>query len=270
MITGPLLFARYAFPPNAAGLCGPPDSAALGGYAAAGESGELIRLASQFAGAWPYLLLIAAANGIADPLDRRVVEAYWVGNGLLDNVRIADYGAFLDERFRGRAGRGWESIAAAIPAGAVPHHSFHVFCVYPWTGLLREGRTEPALRILDSCRISWGQVVTAEPLIVARRPLTWDGRVLALGPPAPCEVAAGFVGGLRPGDWASLHWNSVCDRLSPAQLRALLRYTTRHLVLYNAPASAPLHHPPERHVLELTAERVTNAPRNATGLRSSW
>lgn len=236
MITGPLLFTRYAFPPNERGLCGPADSAALRGHAAAGESTqELVRLARQFAGAWPYLRLIAAANRIADPLDRRVVEAYWVGNGLLENVRIADYGAFLDGRFRGRAGGGWDSIAAAIPAGAVPHHSFHVFCVYPWTGLLRDGRAEPALHILDSCRISWGWVVSTQPLVVARRPLTWDGRVLALGPPGPCDVTPGFVTHLAEGDWVSLHWNSVCDRLTDPQVRALRRYTYRHLTLYNAP-----------------------------------
>lgn len=205
------------------------------GHAEAGAAGPGLRqLARAFAGAWPYLELIAAANGIADPLDERVVAAYWVGNSLLENVRMADYGAFLDGRFRVRAGRGWAPIARAIPAGALPHHSFHVFCVYPWTGLLREGRTEPSLRVLDSCRISWGRILTTDPLVVLRRPLTWDGRVLALGSPVPRQVTAGFVTGLRPGDWVSLHWDCVCDRLAPAQLRALRRYTVRHLRLASA------------------------------------
>ncbi len=232
MTAGPLLFIRYAFPPNERGLCGPADAAAVRGHAAAGEAGpELAQLARGFAGAWPYLRLIAAANRIDDPLDERVVEAYWVGSPLLENVRMADYGAFLDERFRGRAGRGWAPIARAVPAGALPHHSFHVFCVYPWTGLLREGRTEPSLGVLDSCRISWGRVLATDPLVVLRRPLTWDGRVLALGPPAPCPVTAGFVAGLRPGDWVSLHWGCVCDRLDLTRLRALRRYTARHLRL---------------------------------------
>jgi hypothetical protein len=237
LIAGPLLFARYAFPPNERGLCGPADSAALRGYALAtqpapGEADpDLTWLAGQFAGAWPYLQLIAAANGLADPLDTRVVEAYWVGNSLLDNVRVADYGAFLDERFRRQAGRGWQSIAASIPAGAVPHHSFHVFCVYPWTGLLRAGQAEPSLQVLDNCRISWGRVLTADPLVVSRRPLTWDGRELALGPPAPCQATAGLVTGLCPGDWVSLHWNCACDRLSVAQVQVLRRYSARHLHL---------------------------------------
>jgi Family of unknown function (DUF6390) len=235
MISGPLLFARYAVPPNDRGLCGPADNAAMRGYASAGLPGPDLRLlAGQFAGAWPYLQLIAAASAIADPLDRRVVEAYWVGNGLLDNVRVAEYGAFLDERFRHRAGRGWAPIAATIPAGALPHHSFHVFCVYPWAGLLRDGRTEPSLYVLDSCRISWGSVLSADPLVVERRPLTWDGHILTLGLPVPCQVDAGFVAGLRPGEWVSLHWNSVCDRLTPSGLRALRRYSARHLQLVNA------------------------------------
>ncbi len=192
---------------------------------------DLARLAGQFAGAWPYLQLIAAASGLADPLDTKVVEAYWVGNSLLDNVLVTDHGDFLDQRFRRQAGQGWQAIAAAIPAGAVPHHSFHVFCVYPWTGLLRAGRAEPSLQVLDNCRISWGRVLTTEPLVVARRPLTWDGHELALGPPAPCQAAAGLVTGLCPGDWVSLHWNCVCDRLSVPQLRALRRYSARHLRL---------------------------------------
>ncbi len=57
-------------------------------YGAAGASdGGLAELARTFEGAWPYLSLIAAANRIDDPLDPRVVEAYWVGNALLDRVR---------------------------------------------------------------------------------------------------------------------------------------------------------------------------------------
>jgi Family of unknown function (DUF6390) len=229
---GALLFARYAFPPNDRGLCGPADHAALREHAASGVAGPgLAALARGFDGAWPYLQLIAAANRITDPLDSRVVEAYWVGNRLLDNVRISDYGAFLDERFRHRAGRGWENIAQALPRGAVPHHSFHVFGVYPWAGLLRAGRADPSLQVLDHCRISWGQVITTEPLMVAQRPLTWDGRKLSLGAAAPHPVATGFVTGLRPGEWVSLHWDCVCDRLTQPQLRALRRYTARHLRL---------------------------------------
>jgi hypothetical protein len=32
----------------------------------------------------------------------------------------------------------------------------------------------------------------------------------------------------------SVHWDCVCDRLTPSQLRALRRYTARHLRLASA------------------------------------
>lgn len=44
-----------------------------------------------------------------------------------------------------------------------------------------------------------------------------------------------FVTGLRPGDWVSLRWDCVCDRLSQPQLLALRRFTDRHLRLAMVP-----------------------------------
>ena len=52
-------------------------------------------------------------------------------------------------------------------------------------------------------------------------------------PPEPCQVSAGFVAGLSHGDWVTVHWDRVCDRLSQAQLLALRRYTARHIHLAN-------------------------------------
>ena len=133
MTGGPLLFARYAYPPNALGLCGADVRRTLLEYGAAGESdGGLSELARTFEGAWPYLELIAGANGISDPLDPRVVEAYWVGNDLLGHVTPASLAHHVDARFRGRLGRTREHVFDAVAAGAVPHHCFHVFAVYPW------------------------------------------------------------------------------------------------------------------------------------------
>ena len=80
-LSGALRFAAYAYPPNALGYCGPDESHQLLEQLAAGvDDPDLRRLARGFEGAWPYLELIAGANGIRDPLDSRVVEAYWVGN----------------------------------------------------------------------------------------------------------------------------------------------------------------------------------------------
>jgi hypothetical protein len=44
---------------------------------------------------------------------------------------------------------------------------------------------------------------------------------------------SGFVAGLAVGDVVSLHWDWVCDRLSPRQLERLKHFTARHLRIAN-------------------------------------
>jgi len=241
MTAGPLLFARYAYPPNALGLCGADVRRTLLEYGAARESdGGLAELAQTFEGAWPYIELIAGANGILDLLDPRVVEAYWVGNELLDRVRPGELGRHIEERFGRRLGRARESVAHAASAGAVPHHCFHVFAVYPWLGLIRTGVVDEPLRILDQCRITPAVVtrVEGEMLDVLARPLLWDGTRLYLGEPRARtarwqEAGLAFVARPNPGELVSLHWNFVCDILPSASARRLCRATDRALDAVN-------------------------------------
>lgn len=246
--SGPALFARYAYPPNALGYCGPGDPAALLEAAAeGGETAELSQLAARFEGAWPYLQLIAACNGVAEPLDRRVVEAYWVGNALLSRVPAGALWRSLDDRFHYRAGRLFEPMAAAVPLGGAPHHSFHVFAVYPWLGLLRAGMEGPPLTVLDRCRIRWGRVeaLTGDLALVRNRVLTFDGSRLVLGDEQVEEVhrsldSVGFVTDLAAGDVVSLHWDWICDRLGEPELANLQRWTAHNLAVVNAtPAPGP-------------------------------
>ena len=239
--SGPVLFARYAYPPNSLGYCGPSDAAEL--FGAAAEGADLVGLASlaaRFEGAWPYLQLIAACNRITDPLDRRVVEAYWVGNELLDGVPPAVLVASLADRFERRSRGDFEAIAAAVPLGAVAHHSFHVFGVYPWLGLLRAGMEGAPLTVLDRCRIRWGTVVDTDGdvVTVSNRVLRFAGHRLELGEERIEHARAGahavrLVQGLCPGDTVSLHWDWVCDRLEPAALGNLRRTTARTLRAVN-------------------------------------
>ncbi len=248
MTSGPVLFTRYAHPPHALGYCGPGRPTELLAQAAfvdatGGDDRGLRRLAAGFEGAWPYLQLIAAANGLEDPLDRRVVSAYWVGNGLLDRVTPRLLHDSMDERFRSRAGLGWWRLEEVVGPNAVPHHNFHVFAVYPWVGLLRAGRlVEEPLRVLDSCRIRWGEVIEVGEgeVHVLSRPLTYDGHLLSLGPAVP-QVALRHPDGLGPplavGDTVSLHWDWVCDRLDAAGVATLRHRTEQVLHVVNA---APL------------------------------
>ena len=239
--TGPALFARFAYPPNELGYCGPDNASVLLATNSAAAEQQIAEHARQFEGAWSYLEIIAAAAGIADPLDPRVVEAYWIGNELLDNVDPEALVAQLRERFGDQSGASW--------APGLPHHGFHVFAVYPWVGLLRRGTgNDVALSVLEQCRIRWGQVLEldGERVRVQARPLVLTEGRLELGPPGEQSAAWSMAGRSlltsvdphRPpvaaGDEVAMHWDWVCDVLSPAQVAELESRTADQLARTNA------------------------------------
>lgn len=238
-IPGPVLFARYAYPPNRLGLCGPSDAPALRDGAIEGDVDELREMARGFEGAYPYLQLIAHEAGFADPLDRRVVEAYWLGNDLSAGVRPRALDRDLEGRFRDRmTWRDWGWLQLAVEGGSRPVHAFHVLEIFPRAGLMRGGEA-PILETMDACRIRWGTVVGVEPgtlLVMAPRLELVDGK-LRLGSPQPEAVTAWRDAGGPADDLlgttVSLHWGWACDRLTRRQLDGLVAWTTRALAIAN-------------------------------------
>lgn len=239
---GALLFGRYAFPPNRLGYCGPDDHPALFQYVTQGVTDQgLIDLERRFDGAFPYLRLIAQANNIPDPFDRRVVEAYWIGNGYLERVTASPFYDSLGERCRNRMDpRSFEWLASKLESGARPHHNFHVFEVYLRAGLVRDNRANIGLTRMDSCRISWGCVaeVDGAELVVERPALELREGKLALTEPRAFRAlrqldGRGFADDAQPGDYVSIHWNWVCEKLEDSSLRRLIANTRRYLATAN-------------------------------------
>jgi Family of unknown function (DUF6390) len=218
------MFARYAFPPNELGYCGPEDA----------DLDEIANRAREFDGAWPYLEAIAATTG-AKPLDAAVVRAYWVGGRLLADL---DPGALLHRLRAAFAGQA-TGLLADVPS-ATAHHSFHVCVVYPWVRFLGRGDPATPLHVLQSCRIRWGTVqrVVGDEVEVMSAPLEFDGRSLALGVPAP-EVIRWRKGGSAlttapaEGDVVAAHWGWMCERLATSDIEALELGTATTLDLVN-------------------------------------
>ncbi len=236
-LTGSLRFVRYAFMPNRLRYCGTDDNRTLFEYGIEQVvDGGLTPLLRGFTGALPYLHLIARSNGIADPFDDRVVEAYWIGNDLLTGVEVRQLHDALTERFgKQLQGRTRDWVLGKAPAGARPHHNFHVFDVHSRVGEL--GHT---IETMDQCRISWGRVMRVDgaELEVERQPLVLVDGKLALGPCRPERVARqvegrGFADAASAGDWVSLHWGWVCEVITSRQQTNLSRYTRGHLLLAN-------------------------------------
>jgi hypothetical protein len=239
--TGPLdgmvRFIRYGFMPNRLRYCGGDENRLLFDHAVEQVvDGGLKSHLQKFTGALPYLKLIARANGIPDPFDPRVVDAYWIGNDLLDVVEVRQLYDSLLERFgKQLQGRTKDLVLGKAPAGARPHHSFHVLDVHS-----RVGELGQSLATMDHCRVSWGTVVdvVGVELLVDRVPLLLEQGKLVLGPPVRERVmrqldGRGFVGGARAGDVVSIHWGWACEVLTGSQHQRLERYTRHHLAIAN-------------------------------------
>jgi hypothetical protein len=222
---GAALFARYADAPNALGYCGPPEGIGT-------TEAEIRAAARRFSGVWPYLQVLARLTDTPDPLDARLVEAYWLGRDL--GVDQAEFGRELLAVLGRGAGAYWRHLNGDLLAEAAPDHGFHVFGVYPWSRLLGAG-PQP-LEVLDSCRIRWGTVVGLDPLTVSSPRLTWDGTGLGLGDPTVGPVAGE---GVAVGDTVAVHWDRLVDVLTPDQAEVLTTSTAHRLALTTARLRIP-------------------------------
>jgi hypothetical protein len=230
------MFARYAHAPNALGYCGPPLGATLRG----GSVDDVRTAATKFSGAWPYLQVLSKMTGIADPLDYRLVESYWLGGGLGADL---DPAGFVDELLAiigPRAGRYWSHLDADLVCEAVANHCFHVFAVYPWSRLLGRGMDEHPLNVLDNCRITWGTVLSrdGDEVEVSCRGLVFDGHALDLSAPSARRLRV-WVDGYSAvpdvvvGDDVAVHWGRLCGRLVSEQVSVLADVTARQLRVTN-------------------------------------
>lgn len=230
--------ARYSYRPFSLGFCGPQESLAkkvITDYLLGEKNLEskVRKIFSRFIGAYPYYHLIARQNKIKDTFDPRVVEAYWVGNRLLEKVKKRDMALMILGAF---VFFGWLPLPKArkiiedLPAGVWPHHSFHVLFLGSVTDTV-----EIRGKAIDLCRIAWGQVkgVSGDKLTVVYKPLVIKPKP-RLGAMVKKEISyePNFGVKIKAGDWVSFHWDFVCDKLDKNQVKNLEKYTLHNLKLY--------------------------------------
>lgn len=232
---------RYAFGPNRLHYCGPDKAGEIAAYLENNaEDAGLKSLLTQFQTMYPYLRQIATSNHIKDPFDDKVVEAYWLGNELLEHVTKRElHRHLIDNLFiPKRIGmKSFRTVEEKIAQGAVPHHSFHVFDIWKRTGHLEKEHTAESM---DSCRISWGKIIeTSGPfLTVETEPLIYAGGKLVLGTPIVKKITRGLeaevdIDEAKVGDIVSIHWDIPCEVITPKQASILKSYTLKHLSLAN-------------------------------------
>ncbi|MEK9180983.1 MAG: DUF6390 family protein, partial [Patescibacteria group bacterium] len=240
-LSGVLRCSHYSFGPNRLHYCGPDANSEILAYINNDSADPGLEvLLKNFRTLYPYLKFIASANNIADPFDERVVEAYWIGNELLQNVsRQALYSHLIDEQeIKKRLGsKDFRWIEEKIARRAVPHHSFHVLNIWMRTGHEQRAHT---LESMDACRVSWGKVLAVDGpnVIVETEPLIYQDGKLFLGSPVQKKLTRRLesehdIEQLKPGTIISIHWDVPCEVISERQAAALKKYTLRSLELAN-------------------------------------
>jgi len=189
---------------------------------------------------YPYLRHIAWSNNIRDPFDERVIEAYWIGNELLDTIDKKRFYRYLLEELEVKKKMGLKSFDVVIEKlrrGAVPHHSFHVMNVW-----LQQSTKSPEeiLENIELCRISWGKVqhIDGPTLTVETEPLRIEQRTLVLDTPIIKKITRGLdanyeIEQLKVGDSITMHWGVPCEVITEEQIKMLRKYTERHMRLVN-------------------------------------
>ena len=233
---GVQLAARFSLATNRLKYCGPAEAEpALYRTIVEGQDLEASRTnLLRFEALEPYLAAIAAKHG-RDPLDPDVVEAYWIGNELLDDFTREDFRAILDVLTRrGLPKTMAETFAAHLPERPLPHHTFHVS--YVGVGNVT-GHVKTTLPNMEACRASWARVlrVTKDGLEVEKPALAYARGRISIGPTSKETVAYDprMLPDVRNGDHVALHWNWPALVLTDGQLANLKEYTQRSLEAAN-------------------------------------
>lgn len=233
--------AYYAFMPNRLGYCGPDQSRNLLEYGALRASDDGLKLIlKNFEALYPYLKLIAESNHIRDPFDIRVVESYWIGSDLLNNVSMPRLCTHLldEQKLRKKMPKKILShVLNKVSMGAKPHHSFHVLNIVKRTGHID---LYHSISSIDACRIGAGKIkkIAKSYFLVDIQPIVLKNGGLHLGKSIPKKIIRSlddktFIKDPRIGDWISVHWGWACEILSKRQVSELKRWTLYNLALAN-------------------------------------
>ncbi len=226
------LVAKYSFITNKLRYCGPHDSyLRFLDYIKnpSKQLGEEIKsYIKRFEGLQPYLHLIAKKHNLNE-FDHKVVEAYWLGNDLLDEFNQED----LKEIIKALSERGLpksyaEKLCTNIP-NMTPHHSFNV--IYVGVGKVT-GSVKFNIKNINNCLIRLGEIVevTNNKVTVKQKPYVYDENKLILSEETEEELdyLPDFVS-LSKGDIVSIHWNFVVDKLNTEQHNNLIKYTNYNI-----------------------------------------
>ena len=229
------LAAKYSFMPNRLKYCGPDDAdQILHDFVIDGSNFEIVKdIFNEFEALKLYLDLIAEKNN-KKPFDKKVIEAYWIGNSLIENIKKDEIKSLILNEFtkKGLPKSSAQKLAQSVPNNALPHHSFHVFHIHSITGKLLATSGN-----MDKCRITAGKVkeIKEKSLIVEYQPIVADKKIrLGALKEKEIEFNSKFIPNLKVNDYVSMHWDFAVEKLTKKQIENLEKYTKKNIDAMNS------------------------------------
>lgn len=226
------LASLFSYSPNHKGYCGR-DSAgdAFTQCITKGHCSTVPKELKHFIVLYPYLRTIAALTGLS-PFDYKVIEAYWIGNNLLENIQVSGYEVLLKE-FTKQGVPSWliDSLKKKKPKQFIPNHLFQVLHI----GVGQASGSVPFdIRSINSCMIRWGKVIAEKAdskIVISLKKLSQSkkGYKLKSVKEVMSSEACPFF---KPkvGDLVAVHWGHVVKRLTKREETNLTYWTEQTLI----------------------------------------
>ena len=230
------LAARFSYITNALEYCGPKEAGKqIKEYILRRDNEKyLIKSLSRFEGMYPYLKAIADKNK-KDVFDYDVVEAYWIGNSLLDSFEDKNIKKIILTLIeRGLPKSIGAKLIADLPSGFKPHHSFNVF--YVGVGRIT-GSVETTLHNMNKCMISCGKVVNLRKnkILIKTKNIVKKNNKFSFGEETAKTVSfmPELIKNIKKNDFVAVHWDFAPVKLTSKQVKNLDKYTEKTLKIMN-------------------------------------
>lgn len=224
------LVSRFSLPPNSLGYCG--ENSAVENFKKCVVDGicdPVKEEIEKFIVLHPYLKTLSEISG-KSKFSYEVVEAYWLGNSLLDEVTAAHYDILLRNfEEQGVPSTLIHELRGNPPKKFIPIHLFQV--LRPGVGRA-SGSVPFNIESVDNCMIRWGEVQDRRDgrylVDLNSLSLKKDKYILTKISSEALEVP-GFTPALGLGSVVAVHWGQIVKILTEKEERNIELWTQKVL-----------------------------------------
>ncbi len=216
-------------PPNRLGYCGPAESWKVFQKFISNPNEENAATAQKqlkhFTALFPYLELIADANSLK-PFDLDVIEAYWTGNSLLENVSYSEIQkTILSFQNFGLPKSIAEKKASQLPKQMLPNHCMHVLYIN-----FISQKVKPIVQNLSNCLVQWAKVIDETPKEIRAKGIELfqeAGQLKLKEKEKTLQNPFGLK--LKTNNFITVHWDNAIELVSKECQKKLESYTFKNI-----------------------------------------